>query len=1605
MPIQPIETSRHIAERYKRYIRTTYDIKDAEFKHLFDQQLQANEAFFKGPFLDAMPPYQSGASIKALVESDMLSWYFSPNSKSGICVEKSDTDELIYNRPLYAHQEESLKKALAGKNLIVSTGTGSGKTESFLLPILEHLLREKEAGTLNEPGVRALLLYPMNALANDQMKRLRLLLAREGENGITFGRYIGETKEDEDQANQAYKAQYGEQPLKNELLSRDQMQTRPPHILLTNYAMLEYLLLRPQDSSFFDGETAKHWKFIVMDEVHTYDGAKGIETAMLLRRLRERILRSNPETKFQFIGTSATLGGKDSDNAAKKFAANLFSEPYDTWDIVKAQTLDQDAHPCPADFPSDKYAVLQQLRKELKSEPKTLTELAKTLLPNDANGEATLVELVKEASEKKYDDGTPLLRARYHFFVKALEGGYVAFHPKKEFFLKRRLTLDDGKTPVFEAAICTNCGSLYLVGDALHRDGQRLEQVQRIDDDNKDSAKFYLVEDTALDDTSFDEESITGSWYLNIKTGEATATTNRPPSTSAKKGKKKNVDVPATPVEQPPNTIIIHQVKQNKRNYVEKCPVCEQRGSVSRFLLGKDAPASVLMTSLYEKIEPNIGQNKKPESKKTITFSDSRQDAAFFAPFLESSFSRIVRRKIMLDVIEKNLTTIQQDGGWLVQNFVNQLARYAIDNSVLTKDDGTIIRDKTEARTTAWKWLIAEIISVDGENSLERLAMIKLNASHHDYDEWINAPNFDLHTLQFLRNEYQLSDADIRDLFQFMFDNFRIDKAITLPPECPDLDDDLIFRFIQNTSAFVRTGATRNQVNWLPTKRANSEKYFPNRRSHFLKTLIKAKTGAEPNGKQLEEILAKIWEAFTEKDSPFYNLFKHDNDGSLQLKYDCIRLIPLREGDAYYQCEKSKMITHRNVAGVSPIFRYDSQLQRRILGKKDGDEKDVLLENHYRKIYQEIAPEKLVSKEHTAQLKPLEAAKVQEEFIRGEINVLSCSTTFELGVDVGSLETVFLKNVPPAPANYIQRAGRAGRRQSSTAFALTFCLRRPHDLRYFAEPNEIIKGVIRVPSVEILNEKIVRRHIHSVAFAAFWKEYQNCFGKQGDHFGKMEDFFLKGDAGKAFTEGLSQMNDDTDNFIRTFVRETFPSKHLFFSFLNEKPAIVSNAVQQIVPENLKADLCGEDNWKWLPQLIGVAQDENDDGAFIKFAQEFYSTIAELERRRQSLIYKNQKSDFLLNSINTFKERQFLAEAARFGILPKYGFPVDVVGLKTDAQDEAPRELDLQRDLKMALSEFAPQSELVARKKIWTSWGLQKVAGRKWERREFKVCGNCGRYHSKLEGTAPEHWQSLPCEACGSTKFRKKGMFIYPEFGFVAEPKSKAFTGKRPEKTYTSQVYFAQQGNPLPEPKRFTGKNDVHIEVQGSSGATLGVINQSRFWVCSLCGYSELVKSDERQPVTHYNHSGHKCNGQLSCSHLGYEFKTDVVKIVPSNYKEARPNLLSILYALIEGLAEALGITRTDIDGCLFPEQYETSLIIYDAVPGGAGHVRRLMEDGAIEAMLKEAYKKVKNCKCGGETGDAACYACLQNYNNQFYHDDLKRKYAVEFFEQLLDLKS
>lgn len=311
---------KHITEKYYRYLKTSFKMPDpyrSEFEHLID----SGESFAAGPYLDVTDAFKKGKSISELILEGIL-----PSTFSKI--------HMNLERPLYLHQEKAIRKiASEHKNLVVSTGTGSGKTESFLIPVLRELTMEAEAGTLC-PGVRALLIYPMNALANDQTERLRGLLAECPE--ITFGVYTGQTKQKKEDALAEYKAlNQNQSPIVNELISRDEMVTSPPHILITNYAMLEYLMLRPRDSVFFDGDGAKHWKFIVFDEAHVYNGSTGIEVSMLFRRLKAKLGAQD----ITYILTSATLGEKEDDAQVAEFAQKLCNAPFSAADIVRADRI------------------------------------------------------------------------------------------------------------------------------------------------------------------------------------------------------------------------------------------------------------------------------------------------------------------------------------------------------------------------------------------------------------------------------------------------------------------------------------------------------------------------------------------------------------------------------------------------------------------------------------------------------------------------------------------------------------------------------------------------------------------------------------------------------------------------------------------------------------------------------------------------------------------------------------------------------------------------------------------------------------------------------------------------------------------------------------------------------------------------------------------------------------------------------------------------------------------------------------------------------------------------------------------------------------------
>ena len=516
----PIETARKVEESYREYIATTIHFADADLQSQLEEILRKPGYLAKGPFLEAAPPYRKDKTVTELVGEGVL-------CESMLKLGGGDADNFDPDRPLYVHQVRAIRKAVAGRNYVVSTGTGSGKTECFLLPILNDILKEFEKRGPSD-GVRAMILYPMNALANDQLKRLRLLLKGID---ITFGRYTGDTEERESKALTKWKEENpGQTKLPNEIISREKIRKEPPNILLTNYSMLEYLLLRPEDAPLFGKAFGGNWRHIAIDEAHVYSGALGTEIAYLLRRLKARIESETSEpTHLHCYATSATIGSPEEKPKVASFAQDLFGEPFSneeinldivtgeidrpqdaldekpwgalplaTWIDLRKLLFDLDAVDAQGIVETLKSSgvpenILSRMRgddplidlgKVLLGEEsasklirqcehlidltdiRQIGELEISGLPGDESDAEILTSMVEVLSCARRSKDIPILTSRFHSFLRAPEGIFLNLNTRKLISYKTVAEKydDENATPIYEVSVCRHCGQAYILG-------------------------------------------------------------------------------------------------------------------------------------------------------------------------------------------------------------------------------------------------------------------------------------------------------------------------------------------------------------------------------------------------------------------------------------------------------------------------------------------------------------------------------------------------------------------------------------------------------------------------------------------------------------------------------------------------------------------------------------------------------------------------------------------------------------------------------------------------------------------------------------------------------------------------------------------------------------------------------------------------------------------------------------------------------------------------------------------------------------------------------------------------------------------------------------
>ena len=651
----------------------------------------------------------------------------------------------------------------------------------------------------------------------------------------------------------------------------------------------------------------------------------------------------------------------------------------------------------------------------------------------------------------------------------------------------------------------------------------------------------------------------------------------------------------------------------------------------------------------------------------------------------------------------------------------------------------------------------------------------------------------------------------------------------------------------------------------------------------------------------------------------------------------------------YYRCKKCGRLTPYNVHNICVQDKCDG-----ILEEVDPDV--VLGSSFYREQYKKKKIESIVIKEHTAQLDRKTAKLYQKEFKNGHINILSCSTTFEMGIDIGGLETVYMRNVPPTPANYVQRAGRAGRRKDSSAYILTYCGIGSHDYTYFMDPQKMISGLIKPPCFNVLNKKIIIRHLMACCLGFFFRSHP-------EYFESVRSFVFEG--------GLAAFK----NYMQTQPKD-------LNCYINE--GVLPEEIYKIYHD-----------FNWYHEMGDI------DEKLEIFAKTIKQMAKEFEEAKKTAL-KEQRyndADYYQKQIKNLNNARIIDSLSTYCVIPKYGFPVDVVNLQIYNRGIPDNRYDLNRDLSIAISEYAPDSEVIVDGNKYTSKYITLRKASKLPKMYFSVCPHCNKISVYLSKASLKK-----CKYCNTRiETDKQDFYIEPVEGFKTGITKKS-THLKPKRSYAGEVFYIGEGEPYDQKVDIAGI----ISVETSTDDKLLVLNRSAFYMCQTCGYSEIANAKDFIPfkkVKHKNYRQYDCDDDhLERVRIGHSFKTDVARLIIPYIecinKDSYHKALSFLYALLEGVSHALEIERNDIDGLIEQNLNYGSydILIYDNVPGGAGHVKRLMNKESVIESLRAALLVVSQNCCDENT---SCYQCLRNYYNQFYHSKLRRIYAQEILKGLL----
>lgn len=1351
-----------LIEHYKTFSRSFTQIASQDIRDIVDEQCQVYKRYWPEPLLQINPCYEQSKTVAEYCQSKRLH----PECEAIFRDNKGQSIRL------FAHQDQAIDLAISHKSFVVTTGTGSGKSLSFFIPIIDRILKEKSAQPEEKPRTRAIILYPMNALANSQLEEIAKFLKHPNHcTPLSVERYTGQESEED----------------------RQKLYRNPPDILLTNYMMLELLLMRQKDRALIDN--CKHLEFLVLDELHTYRGRQGSDVAMLVRRLRSQLEAQD----MICIGTSATMSSVGSRSAqlavVAQFASKIFGTPIAANQVISETlsrvthsealqdsqgvalhkaVIDAADHGTPfsdyEQFRNNALSIwlennLSITREEKRAVPLPVSEVIDRLakqadVPKDKAEKALKQFLAQFGTEKsvKMPNGRSPFAFKLHQFISAPGKVYLTLEAPGE----RIVTLDGQsyvndpkepgrKLPLFETYFCLDCGQEYIPV-WFERNGPNITRVtpRSIDEvtvgDRGKTHYSYGYVCPATDAQAFQTcpDDLPDDWF-------------DPKNPKVRAARKKVLpqlchfaaDGSCQPSGQP-----FWVLPGNFRLCMRCLRSYEARGRDKNRLMGLSgegrSSATTVITlqilrQLYN-IFPN--SNGQPDYRKLLGFSDNRQDAALQAGHFNDFLNRIILRGGVVRALQSSAGPLKLDA--LVERIC---ALFHFDNPFDASAMQELLRKPS--RTT-------------GLALQKALSALHFSLSYHLLRDLRDRNLYTSPSLEKLG----LMEISYQGLHALCHNPQAFAKSAVLTALSAEKREELLRTFLDE----VRRHQCLSTHYFRPTDpNVNRARELLNPRWSLPETSIQTGESAFV----LDAKQAKAWAfgkpyRFSERSGLITMLSKHD------LWKDVKDTLPVpvtthRKDMQTLVCEMTECLCLEGILKQTKTkFGSYYQLdQDAILWSYPQSYTKSSVNAFFRKLYIDVAQTigqdtnallDFEAQEHTAQVSNQEREALEMRFRANaddvkkwpeehpdnpfkRLPVLYCSPTMELGIDISALNYVYMRNIPPTAANYVQRAGRAGR-SGQQALSVSYCTAMsPHDQWFFNHPAEMVQGVVKEPTLDLSNETLIKTHLHSVWMTAARVDLPTTVSLVLD-LKQSNTLPVKNELMQILSSpSVTQRAIELGQQVLAQVQGD----------LNNQPWFVAHYVESVMQQAADEFAKSFDNWRslynaTLQQMELAYATMSRPGVSAKEQSIAQRRLNDANRQKALL-----ESNNLTSANNDFYTYRYLANQ---GFLPGYNFPtMPLLAWIPESPDNGIESTMLSRARFLGLSEFGPKNVIYHRGRIYRIDRLKihvqensATASNELPTSSVLVCPHCGYAHildaGKIFNT---------CENCSGTLSAKNAI--------------------------------------------------------------------------------------------------------------------------------------------------------------------------------------------------------------------------------------------------------